>query len=244
MTTTTSSARRGLLRATLCVTTLCLLIIGSEPGISLAAAQGPSGPVERLSKDQLRLGKIRVNLATSEVRVPGQINPVTVVEFFANKAGGVKAYESVLTLETDGVTFNTALLLIGMDNSSPIPSDPAAVTPALISTRRLDISIETAGTPPQKFPADRLLFDRKTNKEVPPSTWVYSGSTMVDGRYLADVNGTLIGFMHGRDPVIERFDTVGVGRYGEIIVNPALGLTPGTGVVVVIKASPQAAVKR
>jgi len=202
-------------------------------------SQSPPTPsaIERLGKDLLRLGKIRVNLASREISVPGVVNPVTTIEFLAAKRDALKAYESAFTLETDGITFNTALLLLGLDRPRISLRDRDPRTTDWVTTNRLDIWIETAGPPVQRIRADRVIFDRVANREVPESTWVYTGSVSADGRYLAEVEGVLIGFIHSRSSVIDRFETAGIGRYGEIVLNPTLGLKPGAPVTVIIKAT-------
>ena len=54
----------------------------------------------------------------SELTVAGTVNPdVRTLEFIANARDGIKAYETAVTLDTDAITFNAALLLIGLDKS-------------------------------------------------------------------------------------------------------------------------------
>jgi len=196
------------------------------------AAAGPAPAIERLGKDLFRLGRVRVNAATREVTVPGTINPVSTLEFLANTPGGMKAYESALTLESDGVTFNTALVLIGLERSNA----------HILENRQLEgdhveLWIEVPGAAIKKFRAERLVFDRATNQELPVSDWIYSGSMFQqNGKYLADIEGILIGFVHSRAAVIEHPDTIGVGRYGSVVLNPSLGLQPGAAVTLTVKA--------
>jgi len=217
------------------------LVIALRGGVAgqVPQPQSPPAPaaVERLGKDALRLGKIRVNLAAREISVPGEINPVRTIEFLATKRDSIKAYESAITLDTDAITFNTALLLLGLDRPRMNPKDRDPSTAEWVVANRLDVWVETAGPPVQRIPADRLIFDRTANHEVPESRWVYIGSQSVDGRYLAELDGILIGFIHSRSAVIERFDTVGLGRYGEVVLTPTLGLQPRTPVNVIIKAT-------
>jgi len=222
--------------------TLCVLVLAAVP--TLAAQGRGAGPqsapapqaapvaVERLGKDLFRLGQVRVNTATREVTVPGSINPVSTLEFLANTPRGLKAYESALTLESDGVTFNTALVLIGLERSN------ARLLPnKTIDGDRVELWVEIPGPPVKKFRAERLVFDRATNQELPVSHWVYSGSMFQpNGRYLSDVDGVLIGFVHSRAAVIEHPETVGVGRYGSVVLNPNLGLQPGAAVTLTVKA--------
>jgi hypothetical protein len=65
---------------------------------------------------------------------------------------------------------------------------------------------------------------------------VYTGSTFHDGRYLAEVDGALIGFVHSPSPIIEQVGGAGVSRFGRIVMNPRLGLEPNTPVVLTVKA--------
>ena len=209
---------------------------GTTAGLS-ARGQAPLSPaspappaVERLGKDLFRFGRMRVNTATREVTVPGTVNPVTTLEFLANPPRGLKAYESALTLDVDGVTFNTALVLIGLEASH------ARLLPdRTVDGDRVELWVELPGN--RRVRAERLIFDRATNQEAAETTWVYTGSMILDnGRYLADLDGVLIGFVQNRAAIIERPETLGVGRYGTIVLNPNLGLQPGMPVTFIVKA--------
>ena len=80
------------------------------------AAAAPS--VEKVGPGLLRVGPIRVDLTRREISLPATINDVLVLEFVANVAKGLKVYESAMTLQVDAITFNTALLLIGLDKAN------------------------------------------------------------------------------------------------------------------------------
>jgi hypothetical protein len=198
------------------------------------AVPAPTAPpaVERLGKDLVRIGRVTVNTATREASVRGTVNPVSTLEFLANTPRGLKAYESALTLESDGVTFNTALVLIGLDraNAHLLPNRS-------LDGDRVELWVEVEGTPARRFRAERLIFDRATNQELPESSWIYSGSMFQpNGLYLADLEGVLIGFVHSRAAVIEHAETIGVGRYGSVVLNPNLGLQPGSAITLTVKA--------
>lgn len=202
-------------------------------------APAPAPAVERLGPNLYRIGRMQVDTAKREVTVPGRLNPVTTLEFVACTRGGMKAYESALTLETDGVTFNTALLLIGLDKAhARVPErhfDP--VPPA---GDPVEIWIEWSGRdamPGGRVPAEQLLFNQRTKQTVAVTSWVYTGSTtMPTGAYLADRDGVLIGFVHSPAPVIESVGGPGVGNYGDIVLNPNLRLAPLAPVTLTIRA--------
>jgi hypothetical protein len=68
------------------------------------------------------------------------------------------------------------------------------------------------------------------------STFVPEGPTQKSTRYVADIDGVLIGFVHSPAPIIESVAGAGVRRYGLIVLNPNLGLEPDTPVVLTVKA--------
>jgi hypothetical protein len=216
-----------------------------------AAAQGPvptpngivytppkPAAVTRLGPNRIRMGKVEVDTAAREVSVPGHVNDVPILEWVANTEGGFKAYESAISADTDAITFNAALLLIGLDKSharvptmhfDPVPpkGDP------------IDLFIEwTADGTKKRVPIEELLFDKRTNKPLAKGEWVYTGSTFVQGTniYQAQLDGVLIGFVHSPAPVIENAGSGAVSAYGSVTLNKDL-VAPGTTVALVVKAA-------
>ncbi len=200
--------------------------------------------VERLSATMYRVGQMRVDTAKREVTTPGTLNEVTTLEFVANTKGGYKAYETAVTLETTAVSFNAAMLLIGLD--------PARARPAAMQFDRtppegdpVDIFIEwPVNGKPRRVRVEELLFDQRTRKTLREGPWVYTGSTFVDTgdgqgkKYLADMDGVLIGFMHGPQAVIDNPRNDAVDGFGAVVMNPDLGLPAGTAVTLIVKALP------
>jgi hypothetical protein len=231
------------------VITTALLLTGAA---ALGAAQGaPSGdvtgyqapkvpPVERLGPNRLRLGAVRVDTAAREVSVSGHVNDVMVLEWVANTQGGFKAYESAITADTDAITFNAALLMIGLDKSrSRVPEMHFDPKPPLGD--RVEVLVEWgAGANQKRIPIEQLLFDKRTNQPLPSDPWVYTGSTFLPGTnaYQAQVDGVLIGFVHSPAPVIENGGTGAVGAFGSVVLNKEL-VPPGTPVTLIVRALPQ-----
>lgn len=232
------------------VVILALLFVASSgfasssdqaPQIPPPAVAPPAAPpaVERLGPSLFRVGGISVNAATHEVSIGGTINDVVTLEFVANTKGGMKAYESALTLDTTAVAFNTALILIGLDKShARVPT--RHFDPAIPEGDPVAIGIDVAaanGKPALHLAPEELLFDKRLNRSLEKGDWVYTGSMVFpDGRYLAEMDGVLIGFVHSPAPVIENPRGIGVSRYGDIVLNPNLGLTPGLPVTLTVKA--------
>jgi hypothetical protein len=206
------------------------------------AAPQPSAKVERLGPNLVRLGSINVNTATKELMVAGTVNPdVRTLEFIANAREGVKAYETAVTLDTDAITFNAALLLIGLDRSRSKNIPKAHFDKATPIGDTVEITIECPKKECQRMPAERLMFDQETKTAAASGSWVYTGSSFLpDGRYLAQVDGALIGFVHDPASVIEYAAGAGLNKYGSIVMNPTLGLAAGTAITLTVKAVPRA----
>lgn len=196
----------------------------------------PTPEVRRLGPTLVGIGPLRIDTAARELRVPGRINQVTVLEFLANTPGGMKAYESAITVDTDAATLNAALLLLGLD--------PAR---ARVPTRHFD-PIPPQGDPIDLFVdwrtpagarrarAEELMWNQVTKATAPAGPWVYTGSTMAQGQFLAEADGVLIGFVHSPAPLIENPGPIPARAYGELILNPKLGLRAGQVVTLVIRA--------
>jgi hypothetical protein len=217
-----------------------VLMVLLAPATPVLHAQTPppkaTPTVEKLGSNLYRIGEIRIDTAKREITVPGRINETFVLEFVANTRDGRKAYESAITIDTDAVAFNAALLLIGLDKSrSRAPVQHFDPTPP--KGDEVAVHVEwTRGTEPARVAIEALLFDREKGP-IPPCKWVYTGSTFLpDGQYLAEMDGTLIGFVHSPSPIIEEVGGAGMGRFGHIILNPNLGLAPNTGVTLTVKA--------
>jgi hypothetical protein len=225
----------GLRSSLLCLSLGLAIPLGSAAQPP-AAPEPKASPIEKLGDNLFRLGSIRVDTSKRELSVSGQVNPVTVLEFVANTTNGMKAYESAITLDTNAITFNAALLLMGLDKShSRIPlyrTDPNGV-----AGDPVEIWIDTTGPSPQHFRAERLIYDRATKEAASDGSWVFTGSSFLnDGRYRAEADGVLIGFVHDVSTILELTRAVGLGRYGAVILNPTLGLTPGMPITLTVKA--------
>jgi hypothetical protein len=200
-------------------------------------------PVVKLSATTYRLGDVTIDTATKTLTVPGTVNEVPTLEFFANTANGGKAYESALSLRSNAVTFNAALLVLGLDPSRSKASemqfdkkapegDPVELTISWNADGKTRIE-----------PIEELLVDQRSNKTLPKGPWVYTGSRFYDTGehrlYLAEMDGVLIGFMHSPQAIIDNPRADALGAYGFYVINPRLGLKGGTPITLTVKAMPR-----
>lgn len=206
-----------------------------QPDTTLAA-------VQKLGPTTYRLGEVRVDTALREVSVSGTVNDVQVLEFVANTKGGAKAYESALTLNTNAVTFNAALLLIGLDPGRGRPPK-MQFDPTPPEGDPVDVHVQwSVNGKNRRAKVEELLYDQRTKKTLPTGPWAYTGSTFIDfgdgsgKHFLAELDGVLIGFMHGPQALIDNPRNDAVNGFGALVFNPTLGLAAATPVTLVVKA--------
>jgi hypothetical protein len=197
-------------------------------------------PVERLGPSLFRVGTVRVDTAKKEISVRGTVTEAKTLEFIASTKGGFKGYESALELDTNAISFNLALILIGLDREHAVPPrfhfDPI---PPKGDPVEIWIEWIESGTT-RKIRAEQLVYNERTQHTIPEGPWVYTGSVFVERvrAYLADIDGTLIGFVHTPSPILEN-PTAVMGPYGANRLNPALNLQPGTSITVTVRALAQ-----
>lgn len=227
---------------------LALFLVGISLLVALhgprAAAQPPptptEPPIEKLGEHLLRVGNIRIDLKKREITVPGVVTRAMALEFVATTKGGFKSYESALELDTSATGFNLALILIGLDKTRAVPArhhfDPRPPEGDLVETW---VIWEEEGAT-RKVRGEELVYDAQKKETLPQGPWVYTGSVFTrDGRYLAELHGVLISFVHTPAAIIENPLPHGVGRYGSLRLNPDLNLKPGTPVLLTVTALPQ-----
>jgi len=195
--------------------------------------------VEDLGQGKYRIGDIEVDKPRRLITVPGVMLPYEdgkAIEFLATTRHGYKSYESVLMLEANAFEFNLACILIGLDSKQSVSPeyhfDPKPVKGDPVSIR---ISWENRSGK-HDYDAVELL---KTGNAKPAATsvWSYTGSMFMEGdRYLAQMDGVLIGLVHDPASIIEHRDGLGLGRLGAVTVNPDKAPDSGQAVKLSIRA--------
>jgi hypothetical protein len=211
-----------------------------QPPRQDAPGGGTQAPIERLGPNLLRVGTVRVDTGKKEISAQGTFTPATALEFIAVARKGFKAYESAIELDTTAIDFNLALILIGLDPSrARVPEAHFDTIPP--KGDPVEIWVEwNEGANRRRVRAEQLIYNEITKQVLSEGPWVYTGSAFAVNRnaYLAEREGTLIGFVHTPAPVIESPRPLVEGAYGNNILNPALEIEPGTSVTLTVRALP------
>lgn len=207
--------------------------------LQVPAEEAPYEPrMEPLGDERYRIGSIIVDRDARTFSVPGKIIHLdSALEYVAVSRGGMKEYESLLELDTLPREFNLACILIGLDDAGAVKpryqfDDRDAEGPSVA----ISISWEADGEKKTLSAANAMKTGEDTYND---NSWVYIGSnTSPDGKhFMADVGGTLIGFVHDPDSVIEHRNGAGIGAYGLITGNE--DVLPEEGSAVTLKVTAQ-----
>jgi hypothetical protein len=216
-------------------------LLTAQAGSQDSGPPKTAAPVERLGPSLLRVGNVRIDTEKKEIQVTGVVLEASVLEFLAVTKGGLKAYESALELDTNAINFNLALILIGLDPARAVPPK-RQLDPAIPSGDPVELWVEwDESNTRRRVRAEELIYNQMSKTTIPDGPWVYTGSVFVAGAnaYLADMEGSLIGFAHTPAAIIDSPRPLQAGGYGSDVLNPALKLKPGTSVVLTVKALPR-----
>ena len=164
------------------VTLIFPAFVRAQPATSPATA--PTGELPHVQVD-VKNRQVRVDAETLAVDAP--------LEFFA-VVNGTNEHESVLRSPAKPSHVHLGLVMIGLEPGSPVKYSEAAKKWIPPHGPPLQISVEyEQDGKTTKVPAYRWMRDIKTKKPMPPMTWIFAGSrVMEDGNYAADVTGYLV----------------------------------------------------
>jgi len=208
------------------------------PAVAPAPAPAATAPAMKpLGGERYRIGGIVVDRKARKMTIPARVHVVDKpLEYLLTVKGGMKEYESLLETDVTGTELNLACILLGLERDKS--QDPyAQFSQGRVSGPRVDIMLRRKdGGRTTSVPAADVLFDGG-QKAPEPVEWVYTGSLTHDqdgNRFGADVTGTLIGFVHDPNTIIESTVGLGVGAYGSVNGNAALLPPTGADVDLVI----------
>ena len=162
----------------ICLSIACLAATLHAQSIS------PAGAMPYVHVD-VRKKQIRVDCQALNVDIP--------LEFFCVTAGG-NEHESVLRTPARPSHIHLALLMLGLQPGEPVKYSEAAQRWFPPHGPPLHISVEyQRDGRTVSMPANKLMRSVKTRQAMPPLTWIFAGSRILDdGTYGADPTGYVV----------------------------------------------------
>lgn len=199
---------------------LCLAAAGT------ARAQAPQvGELKPLGQDRYQVGRIVVDKRRRSFVVPARVLALgKPLEYLLTSPGGLKAYETLFEADATGSEFNLACILVGLERDTRnvgVNYRPRAQLPGPRVTIRVSWTEEGRR---REMSAAEALANTEAGIQPGSVEWVYTGSpaSSADGRFTTDDTGTLVGFIHDPNTLVEATLPIGLGAYGSVRGNPAL----------------------
>jgi hypothetical protein len=171
--------------------------LGSLP--ATAVAENAASPVQLIGPGQYRVGAVLVNRDERTLSFESQLNTnVGPMEYLLVHERG-KVHESILKTSAEPFHIHTAMLLLGVAPStnaaaSETPSGPIE-EPASAKLPGPPVSISVSWADEgrvQSLAAGELVFNTQARAPLTNAAWVYNGSRMISGRYIAQIEGSVI----------------------------------------------------
>lgn len=156
-------------------------------GLSACSTHSPNKTATR--SPPIQLGSVWVDPAKQELSMSGNVNQVVgLIELLVCGSAG-KTHESAFVVQAKPVDIHTGLLLLGLKHGEPMPG--IGEGPPLGDSISLEIEWMN-GTKLQREPAAKFMYNIKTDKAVQNATWIFNGSMVNDGHYMAKMEDSIV----------------------------------------------------
>lgn len=159
-------------------------------------------PIKKVGKNLYQIETIVVNAKDKTITLRGEVNMQDgLVELLACGLYG-KRHESVLMIPVEPYHVQVALLLLGLHpgkNKLKYQGDPGEPQGDPIE---IFVEWNQNGSTVKKR-AEDLVFDKSTNHSMPHTQWVFTGSVLHDGNFMAQIEQSLVTTYHDPATIID-----------------------------------------
>jgi hypothetical protein len=155
-----------------------------------AAVTNP--PLQKIDEGIFQIGGVLLNKNERTISFPATINMTNgPVEYLLVTSVG-KLHESVLKSEVEPMHIQVAALLLGAKGAQTNLTVQQFDSKEIPGERiRLWISSKAGGNV-KKIPAEDLVFNTQSNRPMSRGAWVYNGSQIHNGTFIAQRDGLLV----------------------------------------------------
>lgn len=177
------------------------------PGVTIETPLPPDSypqmpsAIKMLENGNIRLGGVEVDPRARTVRFEGEFNMKEGGLEYAIVAHHGKLHESLLRTAISPYDLQVALVLLGLKSGRPLDyqGDPRAPEgdPVAISVEWSD------GGKSNKARIEELVMNMKNKKQMARMNWIYTGSRILEGRLMAQIERSLVAIFHDPAAIID-----------------------------------------
>jgi hypothetical protein len=177
------------------------LVLAARAQEAPAKSDAPAKPaIREVSPGIFEIGKVRLDQKALTVSFPGKVNMERgLLEYLIVNPRG-SAHESLLVTEVGATDIHTAMLLLGAKGGAITAQAPPAQVndeflrtapkltgdTVLITVKWKDKGVE------KTVPVEDWLYNQEKKEAIKHGPWIYNGSIVYEGRFLAQVDGNLV----------------------------------------------------
>ena len=187
-------------------------------------------PLVMTKPGEFEIGGVRILKKSGRVEFPAKVNMAKGLLEYLIVGGAGKLHESLLRAEVEPYSLQIALLLLGLEGTmDPLggqgdPRQPEG-DPVSIWVRWKDMEM---------LRIEQWVLNKKDNRPMEPGQWIFTGSFVADGVFMAQVEKSIVAVY--RDPVAMIDNPHPDATSDEVwFVNEGHVPPPGTGVTVIIQ---------
>ena len=213
-----------------------------------AATPAPAKPtLVRLDENRFKIGEVEFDKATRVIRFPAVLNQREgLLEYVVVHDKG-KVHESLLRTAINATHLNLALKLLRYQSSPELfplrdEGHPTGLFPAVDAKTKAAARVEIRmqwkiDATEHSATVNEMIVNTKNDKPMPPGPWVYGGSIIHEGRFIAEMTGDIVAILTNEASI---FNYPGSSNqqgdnYGDWFVLTKLAPAIGTPVTVEIR---------
>ena len=218
--------------------------VSTRPETESAPANPPANPgatnppaLKRIAEGVFELGQVRLDKTKRLASFPGFVNMNAGAMEYALVGSNGKIHESVLRTDIEPVHLHTAMLLLGVRDRTPRVT--AGQMPPAPAGDEVLISFEwQSDGRTNRLRIEDCVRNTETDQVMARGPWIYNGSRIVEGRFLADDARSFVSIMEDVDALINNprpgheNDKIWIAE--EKVIPP-----PGTPITILIEIQPR-----
>jgi hypothetical protein len=158
-------------------------------------------PLQQIGPGLFEFGSVRLDKLQRAISFPAVLNMNTnLIEYLIVTVSG-KTHESLLRTEVAPYQIHLALLLLGAkgagtnafpeNHAQPLPGDKVS----------LELSWTVDGKT-NRLRADECIYNRQTQSTMSRGSWIYNGSRLIEGAFIAQEIGSIVSLIEDPDALI------------------------------------------
>lgn len=193
--------------------------------------------IREVSQGVLEVGAVRVEKAVRTLSFDAEVNMAEGTIEYALVTRTGKTHESVFSTAAEPQHIQLAAMLLGIRDAAKFVS-ASSNQPSSLRGDEVTIEVKWAADgKPRTAPLEEFVRHATTRQPLLHGPWVYNGSSVWEGRFLAQTEGSIVAIMDDRDALV---NNPRPGREDDTIwrVNERVAPPKGTPVRVVIRCPP------